>query len=58
MEPLGEEVEDENDDNDKIENNAMIKATKKQAEAGTSSRGKAREETGKGKGKGRGKNRK
>ncbi|XP_068736533.1 replication factor C subunit 1-like [Montipora capricornis] len=58
MEPLGEGVEDENDDNDKIENDAMIKATKKQAKAGTSSRGKAREETGKGKGKGRGKDRK
>ena len=52
MEQLGGEMAEQNNDDDNIENDAMIKATKKQAKAGVS------KESGKGKGKGKGKNRK
>lgn len=49
---------DDEPDDDDLENNAMIKASKKPAKAGASGRGKGKEETVKGKGKGKGKNRK
>ena len=58
MEQLGGEMAEENNDDDNIENDAMIKATKKQAKAGVSARRSTSQEPGKGKGKGKGKNRK
>ena len=57
MEQLSGEMAGENDD-DNIENDAMIKTTKRQAKASVSARKSTSQETGKGKGKGKGKNRK
>lgn len=56
-EQLSGELAGENDD-DNIENDAMIKTTKRQAKASVSARKSTSQETGKGKGKGKGKNRK
>lgn len=57
-----EQQGDDKDEDDNIENSAMIKATKKPVKAGTSSKGKPKDVVSKGastsKGKGKGKNRK